>query len=382
APFMVWVTAPEGACIFLSRTWYEFTGIAPSEGLGSGWLEAVHPEDRLPFEEAFRAAQDRLEPFRLEYRMRRHDGEYRWVLQAAAPRFSPGSKFKGYIGSIIDITERKLAEQALESADRRKDELLAMLAHELRNPTAALTTATELLGRLTSDETIDELRQMIERQLNHLTRLVDDLLDTSRITTGRIILQRRRIDLRDILRHSLETSRPLISSRGHEVSCVEPGEPVLVEADPVRLAQVVTNLLNNAAKFTPPGGRIELRVDRRDNEAVVAVHDSGVGIAPESLPHLFDRQRRVDEPRHDAGLGLGLSLVKRLVELHGGTVEAHSEGLSRGATFVIRLPLAPGSADADAELPDAAERASSRRILVVDDNDDAAASLALLLSHA
>src|SRR5690606_7081355 len=219
--------------------------------------------------------------------------------------------------SIIDITERKLAEQALESADRRKDEFLAMLAHELRNPLAPLTTATELLGRLPPDESLDELRRMIERQLNHLTRLVDDLLDTSRITTGRIVLQPRRIDLRDIVRHSLETSRPLIESRGHEIACIAPDDVVIVEADPVRLAQVVTNLLNNAAKFTPVGGRIELRIERHDAEAVVAVHDSGIGIAPESLPHVFDRQRRVDEPRHDAGLGLGLSLVKRLVELHG-----------------------------------------------------------------
>ena len=384
APFMVWVTAPEGACIFLSRSWYEFTGIPPAEGLGAGWLEAVHPDDRPHFERTLRDAQDRLEPFRLEFRMRRHDGEYRWVLQAAAPRFSPGSKFKGYIGSIIDITERKLAEQELESADRRKDEFLALLAHELRNPLAPLMTATELLGRLPSDQKLDELRRMIERQLKHLTRLVDDLLDTSRITTGRIVLRRRRVDLREIVRHSLETSRALIESRGHEVDCAEPEEPVFVDADAVRLAQVVTNLLNNAAKFTPPGGRIELRIERRDADAVIVVRDTGVGIAPESLPHLFDRKKRIDEPHEDAGLGLGLSLVKRLVELHGGTVEAMSEGLSRGATFVICLPAA-GEAAADVMAPPPAPRTDmppSRRILIVDDNDDAAQSLALLLSHA
>src|SRR5690606_33407940 len=203
APFMVWVTAPDGGCMFLSRSWYEFTGILPSAGLGAGWLAAVHPADRARFEEAFRDAQEHLDPFRTEFRLRRHDGEYRWVLQAAAPRFSPGKKFKGYIGSIIDITERKLAEQAFENADRRKDEFLAMRAHELRNPLAPLTTAAELLANRPSDPSIDSLRRIIDRQLNHLTRLVDDLLDTSRITTGRIILRRDRLDMRDVVRHSI-----------------------------------------------------------------------------------------------------------------------------------------------------------------------------------
>jgi len=382
APFMIWVTAPDGGCIFLSRSWYEFTGGSPSESLGTGWLDAVHPDDRAEFDSAFHDAQERLEPFRIEFRMRRHDGEYRWVLQAAAPRFSPGSKFKGYIGSIIDITERKLAEQALELSDRRKDEFLAMLAHELRNPLASLMTASELLGHLPHDETLDELRRMIQRQLNHLTRLVDDLLDTSRITTGRIILQRRRVDLRSIVRHSVETCRPLIESRAHEVVSVEPKEAVIVDADPVRLAQVVTNLLNNAAKFTPPSGRIELRIEVQDADAVVIVRDSGVGIAPDSLPHLFDRQKRVDEPREDGGLGLGLSLVKRLVELHDGTVEAQSEGLDRGATFIVRLPVVKDATAAPLEPPRAAADAPPRRILIVDDNDDAASSLALLLSSA
>src|SRR5690606_27982338 len=301
APFMVWVTAPDGGCMFLSRSWYAFTGMLPSAGLGAGWLAAVHPEDRPRFDDRFRDAQQRLEPFRGEFRLRRHDGEYRWVLQAAAPRFSSGKQFKGYVGSIIDITERKLAGQALETADRRKDEFLAMLAHELRNPLAPLTTAAELLARLPSDPSVGGLRQMIERQLHHLTRLVDDLLDTSRITTGRIILRRDRLDLRDVVRHSIETSRPLIASRGHEIIAAEPQAPVIVDGDPVRLAEIVTNLLNNAAKFTPPGGRIEVHVEAGDEDARIAVRDCGVGIAPETLPHLFDRERRLDEPREDAG---------------------------------------------------------------------------------
>ena len=382
APFMVWVTAPEGACTFLSRSWYEFTGFTPASGLGEGWLAAVHPSDRDWSERAFRDAQQRLEELRIEFRLRRHDGEYRWALQAAAPRFGPGNKFKGYIGSIIDITERKLAEQALESADRRKDEFLATLAHELRNPLAPLTTATELLGRrLPTDPALEQLRLMIERQLEHLTRLVDDLLDTSRITTGRIVLRRQRVDMRDVIGHSLETSGPLTRKRGHSVVSAQPDAPVHVDGDAVRLAQIVTNLLNNAAKFTPPGGRIELSLEEDGRDAVVCVRDDGIGIAAEVLPHLFDRLIRVDQPRDDGSLGLGLSLVKRLVELHGGSVEARSDGAGRGAAFVVRLPLALEIAAA-ADTPQRGLPPAARRILVVDDNEDAATSLSLLLRHA
>src|SRR5690606_35314282 len=181
-----------------------------------------------------------------------------------------------------------------------------------------------------------------------------------------------------------ETSRPLIVSRGHEIVSIVPDGPVLVDADPVRLAQVVTNLLNNSAKFTPPGGRIELRIFSEGDDAVVKVCDSGVGIAPVALPHLFDRQKRIDEPHEDAGLGLGLSLVKRLVELHGGAVEAQSAGSGCGATFVVRLPLVEAPIAASPAVPPAPGEATpaSRRILIVADNDDAAASLALLLSYA
>ncbi|MBN1239526.1 MAG: PAS domain S-box protein, partial [Gammaproteobacteria bacterium] len=340
APFMVWVTSPDCACTFLSRSWYEFTGQSTSEALGQGWCDALHPDDRAGYRQAFRAAQERREPFRVELRVRRHDGEYRWVINAATPRFGPGRRFKGYIGSIIDITERKLAEQALENADRQKDEFLAMLAHELRNPLAPMRTALELMGRLLpEDDRLRDLRRTAERQLHHLTRLVDDLLDTSRITTGKIVLKTERLDLRGVIRHSLETSGPLLASRGHKVVTRLPEGPLDVDGDAVRLSQIVTNLLNNAAKFTPSGGRIELDLERDAGEATIRVRDNGIGIAPEALPKLFDRSMRVDDARGDEGLGLGLSLVKRLAELHGGSVAAHSDGLGRGSEFVVRLPL-------------------------------------------
>jgi signal transduction histidine kinase len=288
-----------------------------------------------------------------------------------------------------EIAERKRAEEALKEADRRKDEFLAMLAHELRNPLAPIRNALHIL-RLAENNSERTRRtyDLMERQIEHLIRLVDDLLDVSRITRGKINMQKARVDLASVVARAVESSRPAILERGHTLEVALPKEPVAVTADPVRLAQVIWNLLNNAAKYTPEGGRIWLTAAAEEGEAVIRVRDTGVGIPTEMLPKVFDLFTQVDRAidRSLGGLGIGLTLVRRLTELHGGTVEAFSGGAGQGSEFVVRLPQAPeeklahpivGQGEKDA-LAGAAPVAR-RRLLVVDDNKDSADSLAMLL---
>ena len=290
-----------------------------------------------------------------------------------------------------EIAERKLAEkerakaeEALREADRRKDEFLAMLAHELRNPLAPLRNALEVLKLTEAPPAIlSQTREMMERQVQVMARLVEDLLDVSRITRGKIDLRREPVEVRAVVTRAVETARPLIEARGHRLSVELPAESLRVEGDPVRLAQVLSNLLNNAAKYTESGGRITLKAGAEGGEVVLCVRDEGVGIAPELLPRVFDLFTQGNHPAalSQGGLGIGLTLVRRLVELHGGRVEAHSEGLGRGSEFVVRLPAlagAPAAGPAGAKKAELGP-ASRRRVLLVDDNVDSATSLAMLL---
>jgi two-component system CheB/CheR fusion protein len=291
---------------------------------------------------------------------------------------------RGVVLVFRDVTKKRQMERQLQrrakqlaQADRRKDEFLAMLGHELRNPLAPLKNATVLL-RLKG--TPDAEVQVIDRQVGQLARLVDDLLDVARINRGKIKLQKETIELAAVVERAIEISRPLIAARRHELIEALPREPIYLEADPVRLAQVLANLLNNAAKYTEPGGRIRLRAERQGQQVVLRVRDNGVGIAPKMLPRVFDLFAQADRTldRSQGGLGIGLTLVKRLVELHGGRVRAVSRGLGKGSEFVVRLPVLgtpppPGPAASVKPV-----RAGSR-ILVVDDNADAAGTLALLL---
>jgi PAS domain S-box-containing protein len=274
---------------------------------------------------------------------------------------------------------------ALREADRRKDEFLATLAHELRNPLAPIRNAVELLRRIgPAEPRIQQVRDMIERQVRHMVRLVDDLLEVSRISGGKIALQWEPVELAKVAQDAVETSGPVIEAGRHEVTLAVPPEPVMVKGDVVRLTQVVANLLNNASKYTPEGGHIWLTVESQNGTGVIRVRDNGVGIPAEMLAKVFDLFTQVNATlkRSQGGLGIGLALVKRLVEMHGGSVEAHSEGEGRGAEFVVRLPLvqADGATAVPRQIRAQPAGLTPRRILVVDDHVDAADSLSMLLS--
>ena len=257
-----------------------------------------------------------------------------------------------------EVEQRKRAEEALREADQRKDEFLAMLAHELRNPLAPMRNALEVMKRADSaPDMLRRTREMMERQVQVMARLVDDLLDVSRITRGKVELRNGPVDLRAVVARAAETARPLIEARGHDFTLDLPHEPLPLEGDAVRLEQVIANLLNNAAKYTEPGGRIRLKAGREGDDIVLRVCDTGVGVAPDMLPRVFDLFVQANHPSSlsQGGLGIGLTLVKRLVEMHGGRVEAHSEGPGQGSEFVVRLPAAVGAAPPGSEAGATAE---------------------------
>jgi PAS domain S-box-containing protein len=383
APVLIWMSGLRNEAVYFNKPWLDFTGRSVEEELGFGWIDSIHPDDRQSCVETSDAAFARQEPLAMQFRLRRRDGEYRWILDNGIPYFGADGAFSGYIGSCVDITPRKVAEEELEQAGRRKDEFLAMLGHELRNPLEPIGMAVEMMRTLTpADDSIAWARDVIGRQLRQLTRLVDDLLDVSRITRGKITLLLTPVELTSVVAQAVETSRPLIDSRGHELALHVPSDPVWVRGDAARLGQVLSNLLNNAAKYTPDGGRIALTAERRDSEAILTVADNGLGLPAEGLERVFDLFWQFESRDHaQRGLGIGLTLVKRLVELHGGNVEVRSPGRNRGSEVVVRLP----ALEAHAELPTVAPLGATRqplvrrRILVVDDNIDAAEALSRIL---
>ena len=288
----------------------------------------------------------------------------------------------------VEINERRRAEQALLEADQRKDDFLAILGHELRNPLAPISNAIEVLQRIGPQEPkLAQMRELIDRQVRHMARLVDDLLDVSRITQDKINLKSERLDLCTLVKRAVETQMPAIRARGHEVVVDVPGEPLDASGDAVRLAQVLGNLINNAAKYTPDGGRIEVSLTGGEGRAKISVRDNGIGIEAGYLEHVFELFGQVRNPRphsHD-GLGIGLALVQRLVEMHGGRVEVQSDGPGQGSEFLIHLPLlqdASAGAAMPAPEPAAGSGWARRRVLVVDDAADCRESLALMLQMA
>ncbi|MBP1636553.1 MAG: arcB 2, partial [Acidobacteria bacterium] len=297
------------------------------------------------------------------------------------------------VGTVMDITARRLAEEELRQvnarlaeADRRKDEFIAILSHELRNPLAPIRYALPLLEREALSDTAARAASVIGRQVDHLTRLVDDILDLSRVTHGRIELRREETTVETIVKAAVEAASPAIVAGRHTLTVAAPEEPTWVNVDPRRITQALTNLLNNSAKYTPAGGRIRLEASVYRGQAVIRVRDNGMGIDPEVIPTLFEMFRQVRRPdRPQGGLGIGLAFARRLVEMHGGTIEARSGGVGEGAEFVVRLPLAPAEAR-HGRSPAAGDGAGAAgtqlKVLVVDDNADAVQMLATVLEYA
>jgi PAS domain S-box-containing protein len=517
APVLIWMAGPDARFTFVNQPWLAFTGRSLAQELGDGWTEGIHPNDLARYLDGYRSAFDARQKFETEYRLRRHDGEYRWVLDRGVPRYEPNGRFAGYAGSCIDITDRREAEEArrylaaivegshdaiasktlegiitawnpgavrlfgytaedavgrpitiiipperlaeerdilarlrrgeridsfetvrvrkdgtrvevsltvspirgadgmiigasktarditsakrlereraellereqaaradAELANRAKDEFLAMLGHELRNPLGAISSAVHVLEHAGGPNAhAAKARDVISRQTAHLARLVDDLLDVGRVMAGKIILNRARVDLAEVVRRSISTLQTAGSLAQHAL--VLDAEPVWVEADVVRMEQVVGNLLSNAVRYTPPGGRIVVTVTRDESHARMGVEDSGCGIPADLLPRIFDLfvQGTQGSSRTAGGLGVGLTLVRRLVTLHGGTIDAASDGAGLGSTFTVELPAVDAPDAGDGSSPLVEEKGRPRRILIVEDNADSRDILKELLT--
>jgi two-component system, chemotaxis family, CheB/CheR fusion protein len=343
APVLIWMSRPDGSIEFANREFCSFTGLAAGSLAGRRWSELLQRDNLEAVSAKVAAARMQGSEGRvaLTVQLRSASGEYRWMKLSAIQRLRDGG---GLVGSMIDIDAQVGAEQELRAADRRKDEFLAMLGHELRNPLVPIRNADEVLARVAGDDArIRWVSDTLVRQVQHVTRLVDDLLNISLITRGALKLQLEPVDIGHAIQRAVEAARPLIERKRHRFECDLPDETLWVEGDSIRLTQVFENLLTNAAKYTDEGGQMSLQLRRDGERAVVLVRDNGLGIGPSILSRVFDLfvqdERSID--RSQGGLGIGLALVRRLVELHGGTVGAASAGPGRGSEFVVRLPLAP-----------------------------------------
>jgi PAS domain S-box-containing protein len=408
---LAWMARPDGSIYWYNQQWYAYTGTTPADMEGSE-RERVHDPAVLPaVKKAWQQSLVSGTPFEMVFPLRGADGQFRRFLTRVNPVRDSRGHVVHWFGTNTDVeNERRateanaelLAEQVLarnqvnqlreaaEAANRAKDEFLAMLGHELRNPLSPILTALQLM-RLRGTDGSERERTVIERQVIHLTRLVDDLLDVSRITRGKVELKEELFELAEVVAKAVEMTSPLLEQRTHTLELIVPRSGLPVRGDATRLSQVISNLLTNAAKYTQAGGHITVHAAEELGQIVVRVRDTGIGIAPDVLPHVFDLfvQGRQALDRSQGGLGLGLTIVRNLVEHHGGSVSAHSEGRGAGSEFVVRLPKATGAAitaDSERRAPTAEPgivtptSAPGPRVLVVDDNVDAAEMLAAALA--
>lgn len=409
APVLIWMSDATKDRSWLNRPWLEFTGKSMGDELGRGWEKGVHPADLERCQEIYSASFDTRQPFEMDYRLRRHDGVFRWVLDRGIPISSDDGSFAGYMGGVIDINERKSAEENSEAllrieqaarveAERAalmKDEFLATVSHEMRTPLTAMLGWVQMLrsGSLSGDA-IPHALETIERNARAQAKLINDLLDMSRILSGRLRLDVQRVNVTEVVDAAIATAEPAAAAK--KIKLVRKFEvgPESISGDATRLQQVIWNLLNNAIKFTPSGGEVTVKMTREDTQLEISVSDNGEGIDPDFLPHVFERFRQQDSStdRRHQGLGLGLSIVKQLIELHGGSVRAKSEGAGLGSSFIVTIPLANGYVRRAAEplaprKEDEAPHVEAPpsllgvKVLVVDDDNDARELLRSILAH-
>ncbi len=400
APVLIWIADSAKSRLWFNKAWLEFTGRALEDEVGFGWTQNVHEDDLAKCLQAYGEGFDARKPFRSEYRVRREDGDARWITEQATPLFEgPAGAFSGFIGSCVDITELKKlqaereetlttersAREEAERVGRLKDEFLATVSHELRTPLNAILGWSTLLRRLQpGSQDYGRGLETIERNARVQAQIIGDLLDMSRIISGKVQIDVQPIDLGEVINAAIDSVKPSIEARKLRLRVTLDARAGRLRGDPGRLQQVIWNLLTNAVKFTPPGGHIDVMLERVNSHVEVSVEDSGIGIKPEFLAFVFDRFSQADSSstRRHGGLGLGLAIVKHLVELHGGTVRVKSPGEGQGATFIVALPISvirsedfgreerPTFSDVDVtsiELPSLA----GVRAVVVDDEADA-----------
>jgi two-component system CheB/CheR fusion protein len=400
APVLIWLSGADERR-FVNKAYLDFVGASEAELQGTNWMRFIHPDDLAAAEAHYGLQHERREPIDHQFRFRRRDGQYRWMKTVALPRSADG-EFLGYIGFKADITDLKEAEASLRDADRSKNNFLATLAHELRTPLAALRNAVQIIGHPAANPDLTaRAKSVMDRQTSQMMRMVDDLLDLSRLTRGTFRLRLRRVDLVEPLRQAIAATAHEREAHGQQLSLDAPDAPIMLEADAARLEQVFTNLLGNAARYSPPQAQVWITVERSRMSAdataegphtlacaIVRLRDDGIGIAADMLPHIFDLFAQADQaPTKGAGLGIGLNLARRLIELHDGRIEARSDGKDRGTEFTIHLPVEEALDAARGSSGGAAAQSRPRpgdpvRVLVVDDNADAADMLVHLLTIA
>lgn len=400
SPVMIFVHDKSGKLQFINAAYSQFFGLTVEDVGGEGWENLVHPEDEKDYVERFFSAIKDQVSYNTQARVKRNDGEWRWVESHVQPRFTLSGEFSGMVGAAVDITEQKKAEeklqiseanhrllaQQLEEANHRKDEFLGALSHEIRNPMASITLGLSLLERSFFDEAkAKQAMSIMKRQLSQLSRLVDDLLDVTRITRNLILLKKKQVDLNALIFSTLEDYRVMLQDKEIELALKLAPAPLYVEADPTRLVQILENLLHNAVKFTKPGGGIQvtLSVDTSGQLAVVCIEDNGIGMDKKTIENLFTPFLQADSSldRSNGGLGLGLALVKGLMELHGGIVKAYSDGLGKGSKFTLCLPLTKEYKPELGEKSVPCKSLYRHRVLLIEDIKDVADIIKLLLEE-